>query len=119
MKLARRSSLRRWLARLSASLLLLGITAAGAGWLVVEHYAQGLPDVQQLRHGYNPPQVSRIYAAEGTLLFNEFVQRRTVVPFAEVSDVAKLAFLAAEDAHFYEHGGIRFASIARALWVDV
>lgn len=119
MNLARRSRLWRRLAQLSALVLLGGIAAAGAGWLVVAHYAQGLPDVQQLRHGYNPPQVSRIYAADGTLLFNEFVQRRTVVPLDQVSDVAKLAFLAAEDAHFYEHDGIRFASIARALWVDL
>jgi len=114
MKLARR----RWLAWLSA-LLLLGVGAVVAGGLVVEHFAQGLPDVEKLRQGYNPPQVSRIYAADGTLLFSEFVQRRTVVPFDEVSDVTKLAFLAAEDAHFYEHHGVRLASVARALWANL
>jgi penicillin-binding protein 1A len=52
-------------------------------------------------------------------LFNEFVQRRTVVPFEEVSDVTKLAFLAAEDAYFYEHAGVRPTSIARALWANL
>jgi penicillin-binding protein 1A len=115
----RRFRLRRWLWRLAALVLLLALGAVVMGWLLVEHYSRGLPEVEQLRQGYNPPQVSRIYAADGTLLFNEFVQRRTVVPFEEVSDVTKLAFLAAEDAHFYEHDGLRPVSIARALWANL
>jgi penicillin-binding protein 1A len=119
MSLTRPSDWRRRLGWLCGALSLLGACAALAGWLVIRHYAEGLPDVEHLREGYNPPQVSRIYAADGTLLFNEFVQRRTVVPFGEVSDVTKLAFLAAEDAHFYEHGGIRVRSLLRALWANL
>jgi penicillin-binding protein 1A len=36
-----------------------------------------------------------------------------------VPDVTKLAFLAAEDAYFYEHGGINYLALARALWANV
>src|SRR6185295_18994805 len=67
----------------------------------------------------NPPQVSRILAANGTLLGSEFLQRRTVVPFDAVPEVTKLAFLAAEDARFYEHGGFSLGGFARALWADL
>jgi len=115
MRPARPRDWRSLLGWLSGAVLLLGAGGALGAWLLVEHYAEGLPDVEHLREGYNPPQVSRIYAADGTLLFNEFVQRRTVVPFGEISDVTKLAILAAEDAHFYEHGGIRLQSLVRAL----
>ena len=111
--------LRRWSRRLAVAAL--ALTAAGALGIssLIAYYSRDLPDVQHLRGGYNPPQVSRIYAADGTLLFSEFVQRRTVVPFDQISNVAKLAFLAAEDAHFYEHSGVRPRSLVRALWANL
>lgn len=99
-----------WL--LSGGALLAGALGVGAGLLVVQHYAEDLPSVAYLRQGYNPPQMSRILAADGTLLFTEFLQRRTVVPFSDVPDVTKLAFLAAGDAYFYEHGGINYRGLA-------
>ncbi len=44
-------------------------------------------------------------ARDGTLLASLYTERRTVVPFAEIPQHTKLAFLAAEDASFYEHEG--------------
>lgn len=96
------------------------LLAAGlALGLVVAHYASGLPDVRFLRTGYDPPQLSRILANDGTVLATEFVERRTVVPFAQIPDVTKLALLAGEDAHFYEHGGLSYPGLLRALWVNL
>jgi penicillin-binding protein 1A len=114
-----RRRLRRWSRRLAVAALALAAAGALGVGLIISYYSRDLPDVQHLRGGYNPPQVSRIYAADGTLLFSEFVQRRTVVPFNQISDVTKLAFLAAEDAHFYEHSGLRLRSLVRALWVNL
>jgi penicillin-binding protein 1A len=111
--------LRRWIRRLAVAALALAVAGALGISLLIAYYSRDLPDVQHLRGGYNPPQVSRIYAADGTLLFSEFVQRRTVVAFDQISDVTKLAFLAAEDAHFYEHPGVRPLSLVRALWVNL
>jgi len=100
---------------------LLGAVATGVmSVALMQYFSQGLPSVQFLREGgYNPPQVSRILSAQGTLLASEFLQRRTVVAFDDIPDVTKLAFLAAEDAYFYEHGGVSWRSIARAAWVDL
>ncbi|MEY4548121.1 MAG: hypothetical protein RL685_4316, partial [Pseudomonadota bacterium] len=115
----RRISLRRTVKLSLVSVgaaLLAGCLAAG---VLVAHYASGLPDVRYLRTGYNPPQMSRILAADGTVLATEFVERRTVVPFHEIPEVTKLAFLAGEDAHFYEHGGLSYTGLLRALWVNV
>jgi penicillin-binding protein 1A len=96
---------------------LLGLIAAGtlAVLLVIRHFEGGLPDVHDLRGHYQPSQVTRVLARDGTVLASLFVERRTVIPFAEVPSHAKLAFLAAEDAQFYEHQGLNYLGMLRAL----
>jgi penicillin-binding protein 1A len=93
--------------------------ALGAGLLVLQHYSEGLPSVEKLKSGYDPPQVTRIYASEQTLLQSLFSERRTVIPFADIPSHAKLAFLAAEDAHFYEHEGLNYLGLLRAVWANL
>lgn len=110
---------RRWLWIILAAVGGIGLaTALGLAALIL-HYSEGLPSVEKLKSGYDPPQVSRIFAADGTLLSSLFTERRTVVPFADIPDAAKLAFLAAEDAHFYEHEGLNYLGVLRALWANV
>jgi penicillin-binding protein 1A len=96
---------------------LIGISLAGAAFvaLVIRHFETGLPDVHDLRAHYQPSQVTRVLARDGTVLASLFVERRTVIPFAEVPSHAKLAFLAAEDAQFYEHQGLNYFGMLRAL----
>ena len=87
--------------------------------LVIRHYEAGLPSVTDLKRGYDPPQVTRILARDGSLLASIFTERRTVIPFAEVPEHVKLAFLAAEDATFYEHKGLNYFGMLRALSVNL
>ncbi|MDX2055563.1 MAG: transglycosylase domain-containing protein [Polyangiaceae bacterium] len=101
------------------SLVILGSLGAVAVILVVQHFSKGLPSVEQLQAGYNPPQVTRVLARDGTLLANLFTERRTVVAFEAVPDHAKLAFLAAEDAGFYEHEGLNYLGMLRALLANL
>lgn len=100
-----------WMVAVGALFTVVGALAVV---LVVRHYAQGLPSVEQLKSGYDPPQISRIFASDDTLLSTAFTQRRTVVAFDDITDATKLAFLASEDAYFYEHSGIKPTSIIRA-----
>lgn len=64
---------------------------------------------------YRPHQVTRILARDGTpigeLVFDE---RRTVVDYDELPEHLVHAFLAAEDADFFEHDGLDWPGIARA-----
>ncbi|HMJ10720.1 MAG TPA: PBP1A family penicillin-binding protein [Polyangiaceae bacterium] len=101
------------------SLLLLVALAAGSVFLVIRHYEAELPSVAELRTGYRPPQVTRVLARDGTLLANLFRERRTVIPLSDVPDHAKLAFLAAEDAHFYEHEGLNYFGMLRAMLANL
>lgn len=97
------------------TLLGIGIVSAVVLVVFIRQMAQGLPDVQRLEHGYKPPEVTRILARDGTLLADVFSERRTVVPFERMPDHLKSAFLAAEDAGFYEHEGLDYLGLLRAL----
>lgn len=106
----------RWAALGALGLALAGVLAVvGVFW----HYSRDLPSVAELESGYAPPQVTRILARDGTLLANLFTERRTVVPFERVPSHVKHAFLAAEDAHFYQHEGLNYLGIVRAMWVNL
>jgi penicillin-binding protein 1A len=102
--------------------ILLAVALAGVGMivvaLVIRHYEAGLPSVSELGH-YEPPQVTRILARDGSLLGEEFVERRTVVPLRDIPAHVKLAFLAAEDASFYEHQGLDYPGMLRAIWKNL
>lgn len=100
-----------------AAIALFGLVVAGMATvlLVIRHYESDLPSVAQLREGYQPPQVTRVLARDGTLLANLFTERRTVVAFTSLPAHVKLSFLAAEDASFYEHEGLDYLGMLRAL----
>jgi len=109
-----RSPLKRWLWIVGAVVLVLAGSALLAFYLLIAYLSEGLPSVETLKAGYNPPQISRIVAADGTQLQNVFTERRTVIPFKDIPDHTKLAILAAEDAHFYEHEGLNYLGLLRA-----
>jgi penicillin-binding protein 1A len=89
-------------------------------WLVLRHYSENLPSIGDLKGNYNPPQMTRVLARDGTTLLAEiFTERRTVVSIAALPAHVKLAVLAAEDAAFYEHEGLNYYGMARALIVNL
>jgi penicillin-binding protein 1A len=106
----------RWTLLVGTLLSLAGILTVV---LVIRHHESNLPSIEQLQHGYAPPQVTRVLARDGGLLANLFTERRTVIPIAEVPAHAKLAFLAAEDATFYEHEGLNYFGMLRALFANL
>ncbi|MFZ5889933.1 MAG: penicillin-binding protein 1A [Myxococcota bacterium] len=96
-----------------------GVLGALTVFATVHHYETGLPSVEQLKTGYRPPQVTRVLARDGSLLGSLFTERRTVISFAELPPHVKLAFLAAEDASFYEHQGLNYFGMLRALLANL
>ncbi len=108
----------RWLKRLVLATLALTLAGVVAIWLVLRHYEQDLPSTAELKH-YHPPQVTRVLARDDSLLAELFVQRRTVVSIAEIPKEMRVAVLAAEDAHFYQHEGLDYLGMLRALVVNL
>src|SRR5207248_4367853 len=89
---------------------LVSMTAAGA---LFWHYSKDLPDSSQLQD-YEPPVMTRIHAADGSLLAEYARERRLYLPIQAIPKLVTNAFVAAEDKHFYEHGAIDFGGIIRA-----
>src|SRR5271163_469740 len=83
--------------------------AAGLLW----HFSKGLPDYSQLQD-YEPPVMTRVHAADGSLLAEYAKQRRLYLPIQAVPKLVINAFISAEDKNFYEHPGIDFTGMARA-----
>ena len=89
---------------------LVGVAAtAGLIW----HFSKDLPDYSQLQD-YEPPVMTRVHAADGSLLGEYAKERRLYLPIQAVPKLVINAFLAAEDKNFYEHGGIDYTGMARA-----
>ena len=72
-----------------------------------------LPEISGLTD-YRPKLPMRIYAADGVLLGEFGEERRNFTPIAQMPKVMKDAVLAAEDARFYEHGGVDYKGVLRA-----
>jgi len=107
-----------WLRRIAITLTVLFVAAAVGVVLFIRHYEAGLPSVEELKR-YDPPQVTRVLARDGQLLGEMFTERRTVVHLDKVANEMKLAALAAEDASFYEHAGLNYLGMLRAIWVNL
>jgi penicillin-binding protein 1A len=92
--------------------------AAGLG-ATFYYFSLGLPSIGPLLVGYDPPQTTRILAADGTVLGELFVERRTVVPIERIPKVMVDAVIAAEDADFRTHEGLDYPGMIRAMLTNV
>jgi penicillin-binding protein 1A len=108
-----------WTRRIGIVALVLAALGALATFLGVRHFEAELPQIAELKGSYHPPQVTRVLARDGALLAELFTERRTVVPIASLPAHVKLAVLAAEDAGFYEHEGLNYLGMLRAVVVNL
>ncbi|WP_434030416.1 penicillin-binding protein 1A [[Pseudomonas] boreopolis] len=107
---------RRWLGWLLAAfvvLALLGGLAAGGVYYAI---SSKLPDVQSLKQ-VELQEPMYVYASDGRLMAVYGETRRYPIRIEDVPERLKQAFLATEDARFYEHGGVDYKGIARAVWL--
>ncbi|RZK82889.1 MAG: penicillin-binding protein, partial [Methylobacterium sp.] len=97
----------------SAAAVLFVVGAAAGGYFYWK-YSQDLPDHAALAN-YEPPVMSRVHAADGSLLAEYANERRLYLPIQAMPKVVVAAFLSAEDKNFYKHGGIDPEGVVRAI----
>jgi len=77
-------------------------------------------DTSKLTTEYHPQVSSRIYDVNGDKIANVFENRhRFYAPFDEIPPRMVEALLAIEDTSFFEHGGINYDAIMRAVIKNV
>jgi penicillin-binding protein 1A len=86
--------------------------AVGLAYIIWD-VSKDLPDYKQLAQ-YEPAVMTRIHAADGSLLAEYAEQRRLFIPVSQMPKQLVQAFISAEDKTFFEHGGLDWAGIASA-----
>ena len=90
-----------------------GVLALAITWWTI-CLGNSCPSVDSLVT-YTPRQASRVYAADGRLVGDLGLERRTVVHVAEIPRPVLDAFLVVEDKRFYQHHGVDYRRIAGAM----
>ena len=106
----------RWLRlTLLAGLVIFALGVAALGvlyWLIVP----GLPDVQSLRH-VDLQMPLNVFSREGKLIAQFGETRRYPVTIEQVPLRMRQAVIAIEDARFYQHPGVDWRGVSRAIWL--
>jgi penicillin-binding protein 1A len=93
---------------------ILFVGAASVALYVIWEVSRDLPDYKQLAK-YEPPVMTRMHAADGSLLAEYAEERRLFVPISAVPKRLVQAYLSAEDKTFYQHSGLDWRGILSAL----
>ena len=93
--------------------VLIGMLGGFLYWTVAD-----LPSVKLLEE-YTPMESSMVYSSDGQLLTELYLERRTFIPYYQIPDHVKKAFISVEDVRFYQHPGVDLIGILRALWHDI
>jgi penicillin-binding protein 1A len=102
----------RWTLITFIAFSLLGLAGLGVLYYVV---SSKVPDVESLRN-VEMQEPLYVYSSDGKLigLFGE--TRRYPVGIQAVPERVRQAFIAAEDANFYNHNGVDPKGVSRAIW---
>lgn len=84
------------------------------------YYSRYLPDPNAWQDR-KVIQSTKIYDRENKTLLYEIhgEEKRTVVAFDQIPQIVKNATIVAEDAEFYNHSGVNFRGILRAILADI
>jgi penicillin-binding protein 1A len=90
------------------------VLMTGAGATLWYAWSGNLPYIGSLKE-YHPAVITEIYSEDGEVIGRLWEEKRIVVPLERLPKHLIQAFIAAEDARFYEHEGVDLLSILRAM----
>lgn len=99
-------------------LLICGVMSVFAAAGTYIYFSRDLPQISSLED-YQPSVVTTFYSEDDRKIAEFYKQRRIVVKLSEMPKHLIQAFVATEDARFYEHEGIDLYSIMRAFFKNL
>ena len=99
------------------ALLFLGIlTSAVAFTAIWNGWIGYMPDIEDLQNPINRF-ATQVYSSDGKVLctWNYNKENRILIPYNKISPYLVKALVATEDERFYEHSGIDFIALGRAI----
>ena len=100
--------------RVFAFFALVGGTAALVGAIGVYYaFSEGLPEIPRVA-AWAPPILTEVYTDDQVLAGEFYDERRKVVPYERIPKRLVQAFIASEDASFFDHPGIDAFGTLRA-----
>ena len=78
----------------------------------------GLPPVYEMEE-YTPSLTTKVYDRNNKLIHEFSIEKRSMVPLSEIPVDLQNAVVAMEDREFFEHAGLSFRGIFRALLHDL
>ena len=99
-----------------ALLFIVTLTVAGAFYAISEGWIGYMPPIEELQNPINR-YATQVYSADGKLMgtWNYNKENRIMVDYAQLSPDLVKALVATEDARFYQHSGIDFIALGRAI----
>ncbi|MGB7970434.1 MAG: PBP1A family penicillin-binding protein [Candidatus Deferrimicrobiaceae bacterium] len=102
---------------LAAILLLCFLLGTGTGLVLLAKFGS-FPSFDSVQE-YRPSVSSKIFDRYNHMIGELYIEKRTLAPFDKIPRHVVNAFVAAEDANFFNHRGVDFTAIARAAVKDL
>jgi penicillin-binding protein 1A len=110
--------LEKWI-KISIAVAMILITVVSIfGILSYFYFTYNLPSIETLRN-YKPSTISCFYSDDGELIGEFFSEKREVVSLDRIPHHLIHAFVAGEDARFFQHKGLDYVAILRALFRNI
>ena len=96
-------------------LVVLLVLCGGVGLTLAYAYQDELPSIEEI-YNIEPAVVTRIFDIHGDLLQKFHYENRTLIPYSKIPPHLVQALVATEDARFFQHWGVDWRGIARAVF---
>ena len=109
--------MRKWIVRTLWALLVASVLTAGLGFYAInEGWIGYMPPIEDLQNPINRF-ATQVISADGKVMgtWNYNRENRIIVDYTQLSPSLVQALVATEDVRFYEHSGIDFYALGRAV----
>ena len=109
--------MKKWIVRILWGLLGVGVLSAALGFVLInEGWIGYMPPIEDLQNPINRF-ATQVYSADGKMMgtWNYNRENRVMVDYTQLPKSLVQALVATEDVRFYEHSGIDFFALGRAI----